>query len=393
MQIPLLSRFIDGLKLFFANKRLRWFFIVFMLSVLYISALAYVGGVLSQDPLLRPSVVFITIVSGGIWPVFFLLVALVSLAGLQRFVASDESYAKSLFFFFPWMVLSIIALIVLALFVPLLLIALLYGVAFIGWISYQAYFATRTSLGYAEIADTQVTGALRVLAYFSHLVSYALIVGALVYVLLLTPAALATKALVLVGSLLVLGFNFVNGIIMARHRNKPTLVNVALIGLFISAYSAYFIYSASIATYVFDPVGWLITMFFVLYTMSGVGRALSSRAHMDTRFKLSAEPAAAVTFFMASGYYFANSLTQIVLADPNFGASVSGIIKLFLFPFIALLMESLYLRKRGRPVPAPEAVVTPPESGPQPEVAPEEPVVPSQEPGDEQKQPESDAQV
>ena len=130
-----------------------------------------------------------------------------------------------------------------------------------------------------------------------------------------------------------------NGIIMTAQRNKPTLVNVALIGLFISLYSSYFIYSAaqSGGTFLVDLI---ISIFFLLYTMSSVGRTLARRADLDTRFKISRELAATFTYFLASGYYFASAFFSIQAPGlPN----LDNLIKLLIFPFIALIMEIWYL--------------------------------------------------
>ncbi len=48
-----------------------------------------------------------------------------------------------------------------------------FGIAFLGWISFQAYFSTRTSLGYAEKADVRENSRLvKVLVTMSHIFCY-----------------------------------------------------------------------------------------------------------------------------------------------------------------------------------------------------------------------------
>jgi len=164
---------------------------------------------------------------------------------------------------------------------------------------------------------------------------------------------------------------------LGRQREKTTFVNVALIGLFISLYSAYFIYNAGKTTTLgFDIVGFVITIFFVFYTMSSVGSTLASRAEKETRWKISKELAVTLTFFLASGYYFADTILPILPSvDPVFGAAMGDLTKLFIFPLVALLMELLFIRRAGK-VLEPEAEL-PPEEEP---VTTEEEAEASEEP-------------
>jgi hypothetical protein len=275
------------------------------------------------------------------------------MAGLQRFVASDESYKRSLVGFVPWMTVSVFCLLAFLMFLLDAFLILIFGVAFLGWIWFQAYFSTRTTLIYADkVSTTSTSGFVRFLVFGSNLFCYVAIFGALIYVLIaFGVVSLAGIVLIILGTLLAAGFNFLNFIVMLRNRNKTNLINLALIGLFISLYSAYFIYNAGRpAAAGIDLVSVSISVFFVVYTMSSVGRTLSSRAGLETRWKLSGELAAAFTFFLASGYYFADALFPIL--------------RLLVFPFVALVMELLYLRRTGkalRAAPEPEVLGTQPE--------------------------------
>ncbi|NWF95254.1 MAG: hypothetical protein HXY34_03845 [Candidatus Thorarchaeota archaeon] len=367
MDVPIITDFLNGLKLFWANKRLKWLFGLFMLGLIVTTV---VGNlmliVVSINPL--ASLVAYSVL-GGIWPVFFMLAAFLSLLGLQRFVASEDSYGKSFALFFVWMLVSVFTLAMLVLFFFTVLAILIFGVAFIGWIGFQAYFATRTSLKYADIATREKVGrALKVMAGLTHIVCYVVVFGALIFTLWLYGGTLigsgnvATVVFLVLGTLFAAVFNFMNGIVLARNRNKPVLANISLLGFFIAAYSAYFIYSVGSSVAVpFDLVGITVSLFFVLYTMSAVGRTLASRATKAARFKISAEVAAAFTFFLAAGYYFSDNLFEISAHVPGgaiLGASLSGIVKLFIFPFVAMIGEFVYLRRLGKPPAAPTAEVT-----------------------------------
>ncbi len=381
MEIPILTKFIEGLKLFWESKRLRWLTIVFILGAVIISLLGVIGSwIVANNPgntALIQAVTFIAAVGGGIWPIFFLLTAFLSLLGLQRFVASDESYTRSFLVFLPWMIVSFILLLALVLFAIDVLIILIFIIAFLGWIGFQSYFSTRTSLGYAKVeSEGEVASWKQGLIFFSNLFCYGVIFGAFIFVTFiegLLATDIAQWAFVFVGTLLVAGFNFINGIIMTSQRNKPTLINIGLIGLFISLYSAYFIYSAG-QTGGSGLVDIVISIFFLLYTMSSVGRTLASRADLDTRFKISRELAATFTYFLASGYYFADA--YFAVQAHTLGPNIDNIIKLMIFPFIALVMELRYLWiVRKGPVeeePTPEVEALPEEVTPTEDVTEED---------------------
>jgi hypothetical protein len=89
--------------------------------------------------------------------------------------------------------------------------------------------------------------------------------------------------------------------------------------------------------------------------MSGIGRTLASRADLDTRFKISKELAASFTFFLATGFMFVDTSFEVIFSDPTQAAPVADVVKLLLFPLIALFMELLYIRSSRR-APAPVEV-------------------------------------
>jgi len=375
MEIPMLTKFVNGLKMFWTSRRLRWLTIVFVLGLVMTTFW-------QQVALFVPSAwPWATLVSAA-FPMFFLLTAILSLLGLQRFVASEESYRSSIVLFFIWIFVSAILQVYFIFNLFDVFMFVYFGIAFLGWISFQAYFSTRTSLGYAEKADVRENSRLvKVLVTMSHIICYVVIFGALAYVLsinltelVLNPARLG---LLVLGTLVAALFNFFNGMILGRQRQKTTFVNVAMIGLFISLYSGYFIYNAGKTTTLgFDIVGFAITIFFVFYTMSSVGSTLASRAEKETRWKISKELAVTLTFFLASGYYFADTILPILPSvDPVLGAAMGDLTKLFIFPLVALVMELLFIRRAGKVLEP--AVELPPEEEP---VTTEDDTEPSEEP-------------
>jgi len=366
LDIPVLTRFVNGLKLFFESKRLRWFFFIFILSAVVTLLFRELGNFL---PIFAGG--FIAII-GGIFPTFFMITAFLSLFGLQRFVASEESYSKSFAYFIIWIVIS--AFVYLMLWLTGLVFWIMVGIAFLGWIGFQAYLSSRSALRYAE--SVQIESRSRVVAFVFgtlHILSYVIVIGSFIFLYIWyaanTPWLEMDWALVLaagLGTALAVGFNFLNGFIMIRERKKVTTDNLALLGLFIASYAAYFLYnilkpaSASI-----DLFSLLIdagmSIFFILYAMSSVGLTLASRAHLDTRLKISSELAATITFFFASGYLVVQALFG-TLSGGLIGERIPDVIKLFVFPFVALVMELLFIRrsrKEAEAVPAPEEVPLP----------------------------------
>ena len=297
----------------------------------------------------------IAIFVGGIFPTFFMITGFLSLLGLARFVADEESYRKSFIYTIIWFVVSFFVLIMMF-FIRPIFNWLFIGVAFLGWIGFQSYFSTRSSLGYAESVDIESRSKIIGLLYgFIYILNYVVIIGAFIYtyffINLVTPDA--GTVLALVGTIFAVGFNFVNGMVYVAERKKSTASNIVFLGMFISFHSAYFIYNV-LKGYEpgLDLVGIGITVFFILYTMSSVGRSLASRAELDTRFKLSKELAATFTFFLASGFMFVDAMFAVILgvASPTLEGGIGDAVKLLVFPFVAFIMVLNFIRK-SRKVP------------------------------------------
>jgi hypothetical protein len=366
----MLTNFIDGLKLFFESKRTRWFTLIFVIGAVTITIWESLGAIFDiLDPL---------VFTGGVFPIYFMLAAFMSLLGLSRFVASDESYMRSFVYTIIWGVISVFVLIGMVFFTFGLFILVFVGVAFLGWIVFQSYFATRTSLGFAKSVDMGKRSVLVGLLYGAiYIFNYIVIIGSWIFgVLFLPQPSWIPPVWALFGALLALGFNFLNGLILVAERNKSTASGVSVLGLFISLYSAYFIYNVLKG---FDPnldlVSIAISVAFILYTMSGIGRTLASRADADTRFKLSKEFAATLTYFMASGFLFVDSIFTAIIVDADMQGIVSDVIKLFLFPFIAFVMVLRYLYVSRKAVK--DAVPIPED---QPVVEEDEPMLSDEEP-------------
>ncbi|MFW9967906.1 MAG: hypothetical protein ACFFEA_12205 [Candidatus Thorarchaeota archaeon] len=355
MEIPVLTRFIKGLRLFFESKRLKWFTLIFLLSAIFVFVLRELGNI-------WPTTGLITVL-GGVFPTYFMIAAFLALFGLQRFLADEESYGKSFALFIPSIIASIVLYVFLFIFANALWFFIFFWIAFFGWIVFQAFISSRSALGYAEGVDIKHRSkAVTVFFGTLYLASYFIIIGAFIIMLILNPAIFSTEtgllviAGALIGVIIAAGYNFLNGILILRYRNKVMGDNLALLGLFIAFYVAYFLYNVLKP----DPTGIDlfssiidigVSVFFVLYAMSSVGLTLSARAELETRWKISKELAAAITFFLASGYL----VVEAAFESAGFAILERGpdIIKLILFPGVALLMALLFIRRAGRALPEP----------------------------------------
>jgi hypothetical protein len=348
VDIPVLSNFIEGLKLFFSSKRMRWLTLVFFIGAFLISIWEPLAIFI---PALGPVALF----SGGIFPTFFMLTAFLALLGLSRFVVSDESYSRSLIFTLIWMVLSLVVLAVILGLFPGVFVLVYIGVGFLGWIGFQSYFSTRNSLAYAQGASTESKSKIVGFLYgIIYLLNYVIIIASIIFtIIFINPSILGSPVVIVVvvlGAFLAMAFNFLNGWVLIAERNKSTSGSVALLGFFISFYSAYFIYNVLKGYNAgLDLVNIGISLFFILYTMSGIGRTLASRAELDTRWKLSKEFAATLTFFLASAFMFVDATFTVLITaaggDPNFAGSIGDMVKLLIFPFVAFIMELNFIRK------------------------------------------------
>ncbi|MHA1637868.1 MAG: hypothetical protein ACTSUB_07625 [Candidatus Thorarchaeota archaeon] len=308
-----------------------------------------------------PILAGVALFTGGIFPVFFMLTAFISLIGMQRFIADEESYAKSAFLTLIWLAVSLVLLIILWTVFFVFTFIIFFGVAFLGWISFQAYFSTRNAISYAEGVDIDHRSKLSTFLFmFANVFNYVIIVGAFIgTIIFVNINVLGTSAMwwALLGMLLALGFNFLNGMIISIERNKSYAENIVLLGTFISLYSAYFIYNVLKGFEPsFDLVSIGISVFFILYTMSSVGKSLASRADKETRFKITKELAATFTFFLATGFMFVDAMFTTIITHPNLGnaidTSLAGAagdaVKLLMFPFVALLLEIRFIIRARR---------------------------------------------
>ncbi|MHA2140375.1 MAG: hypothetical protein ACXADC_13555, partial [Candidatus Thorarchaeota archaeon] len=112
MEIPVLTRFMKGLRLFFDSKRLRWFTVVFLVSAGLVFLVRALGQIF---PFFATGLIAVI---GGIFPTFFLLASFLAIFGLQRLLADEETYTRSIILFLPWLGISAVVYAGLFIFAP-----------------------------------------------------------------------------------------------------------------------------------------------------------------------------------------------------------------------------------------------------------------------------------
>lgn len=249
----------------------------------------------------------------------------------------------------------------------------------VGWIAFQGYLSTRTSLRIATIAEPKKggfllgTGSLIVL-----LIGLGLIAAEGLLALYFIPNDIlgigtlingifadATSNILLQFDFLIVAYVMMGLFALAmlisfiRNAGKGAALNIALLTLFIAIYSGYFLVNVMRRTGIFGmtPVDIAMSLFFLAYALSGIGRTTTEAAEQPGGRIGDFGPL--VTFFLASGYFFVDSIIAVasnpttmiwdwfqvgVLADPRFFFLFRDVAKLIAFPLAAIFTAVYYLR-------------------------------------------------
>lgn len=144
-----------------------------------------------------------------------------------------------------------------------------------------------------------------------------------------------------------------------RNAGRGAALNIALLTIFIAIYSGYFLVNVMRRTGIFGmtPVDIAMSLFFLAYALSGIGRTTTEAAERPGGRVGDFGPL--VTFFLASGYFFVDSIIAVasnpatmiwdwfqvgVLADPRFFFLFRDVAKLIAFPLAAIFTALYYLR-------------------------------------------------
>lgn len=249
----------------------------------------------------------------------------------------------------------------------------------VGWIAFQGYLSTRTSLRIASIAEPKKGGfLLGAGSFILLLIGLGLIGAEALLALYLVPnnilgigtlidgifsqatANIMTQFNFLIIAYAAMGlFALVMLVSFIRNAGKGAALNIALLTNFIAIYSGYFLVNVMRRGEIFGmtPVDIAMSLFFLAYALSGIGRTTTEAAEKPGGRTGDFGPL--VTFFLASGFFFVDSIiavasnpaTQIwswfqvgVLTDPRFLFLFRDVAKLIAFPLAAIFTALYYLR-------------------------------------------------
>jgi hypothetical protein len=256
----------------------------------------------------------------------------------------------------------------------------------VGWIAFQGYLSTRTSLRIATIAEPKKggfllgTGSLILL-----LIGLGIIVAEALLALYLVPndvfglgtvingifpsatVNLADQFSYLIVAYACMGlFALVMLLAFMKYAGKGAALNISLLTIFIGIYAGYFLVNIMRRTGVFGmgPVDIAMSLFFLAYALSGIGRTATEAAEKPGGRIGDFGPL--ITFFLASGYFFVDSIIAVasnpltimggagiagagwfetgILADPRFLFLFRDVAKLIAFPLTAIFTGIYYLR-------------------------------------------------
>ena len=380
MGIPILSDIFSGLGVFFKTKRFVAYVTIFVATTflgLFVSWLMtqFVGT--PTEELLVNFFAYI----GATGTIYFMIGTLLTGLGLDKLWIKRRGRGKwNEMIGISWFAISFAISVFMSLTFGRSAIVFFAMFCWVGWIAFQAYLSSRTSLRIATIAEPKKGGwGITIGSFIILLIGIAIIAAEAIFALILLPnnyfelgtAVGATfpdylininthlPYLYLAFGLLGL-FALISFFTFLKYAKKGAALNVALLTVFIALYSGYFLVNVIRRTGAsgLTPVDIGMSLFFLAYAMSGIGRTVTEAVE-ESRSRLR-DLGPLLTFFLASGFFFVDSIISVSTAAPtsilagwfqteliaNSEAAFlfKDIAKLIAFPLVAIFTSLYYLR-------------------------------------------------
>ena len=373
--------FFDGIGVFFTKRRYLAYFIVFVATTFLGLFVAWLMDTYAGTPIEATLVYFFAYI-GSAGTIYFALGTLLTGIGIDRLWITRRGRGRTTELKgLSWMAVSFAISVFLSILTGPTTMLFFAIFCWVGWIAFQGYLSTRTSLRIATIAEPKKGGFLLGTGSFILLLIGLGLIGAealaALYLIpqnifdigtLITNIPLFSEAisniniqynfLVIAYAAMAL-FALVMLISFIRNAGKGAALNIALLTLFIAIYSGYFLVNVMRRGEIFGMtyVDIAMSLFFLAYALSGIGRTATEAAEKPGGRTGDFGPL--VTFFLASGYFFVDSIiavasnpaTQIwtwfqagILADPRFLFLFRDVAKLIAFPLAAIFTALYYLR-------------------------------------------------
>ena len=380
MGIPILSDIFSGLGVFFKTKRFVAYVTIFVATTfmgLFVSWLMtqFVGT--PTEVLLVNFFAYV----GATGTIYFMIGTILTGLGLDKLWIKRRGRGKwNEMIGISWFAISFAVSVFMAVIWGKAVLIFFAMFCWVGWIAFQAYLSSRTSLRIATIAEPKKGGWGIAIGSFIILVIGLIIIAAeAVFALVLLPGnyfgigdsveamfpqSLANITLHWPYLLLAFGllgfFGVISFFAYLKYARKGAALNVALLTVFIALYSGYFLFNVirRVDAFGLTPVDIGMSLFFLAYAMSGIGRTVTEAVE-ESRSRLR-DLGPLLTFFLASGFFFVDSIISVstaapsailagwfetdLIANPSAAFIFRDIAKLIAFPLVAIFTSLYYLR-------------------------------------------------
>ncbi|MBD3404561.1 MAG: hypothetical protein GF411_00320 [Candidatus Lokiarchaeota archaeon] len=378
MNIPVLSGIGEGLKVFFRTKRYVAYTVVFAATTF----LAFFVSFLmtwTESLFIEEILVNVFAYVGAAGTIYFMIGVVLTGLKLDKLWIKRRGRGRwNELIGVAWMVVSFAAAVFLSLLAgtaPLIFFAM---ICWVGWIAFQAYLSSRTSLRIATIAEPKKGGiAIGMGSFILLLIGIGIIAAEIIASLVLLPNNILGLGDILTGVFpgwqqnLEIHFPFIAiamgllGLFAAisffaflRYAGRGAALNISLLTIFIGVYSGYFLFNVlrRSQAFGFEPTDIAMTLFFLVYAMSGIGRTIIEEVEEQRSRLVDFGPL--LTFFLASGYVFVDSIIAAstggsaliaswfqtdLIADTYATYLFRDVSKLVAFPLVAIFTSLYYL--------------------------------------------------
>ncbi len=379
VSIPVLSNIIEGLKVFFKTRRYVAYLIIFFITSFisfFVSYILSIPGVVGSPT--ETVLVNVFAYVGATGTIYFMLGTILLLVGLDKVWITRRGRGRiTELKGIAWIAVSFFIAVWLSVFFKSTPLYLFAAVGWVGWIGFQAYLSSRTSLRIATIAEPKKGGIAKgFLAFIILIIGIGIIAAEAILALVVIPQDLFGISTMLgpvfpnfqqnislhftyiIVAFALLGiFALIALVAYFRYALKGAALNIALLTVFIAIYSGYFLVNVMRRTSVpsMEPVDIAMTLFFLVYAMSGIGRTVTESVE-ESRFRVR-DLGPLITFMLASGFFFVDSLITASTYSPQLAAWFDwssttnyvnfifrDVAKLLAFPLVAIFSMLYYLK-------------------------------------------------
>jgi len=379
--IPILSNIVSGLKVFFKTRRYVAYLIIFVATTflaLFVSWLITIYAGTSVEVVLVGMFVYV----GATGTIYFAIGTLLTGLRLDRLWITRRGRGRvTELKGVAWLAVSFMISVFLSIAVGEVALLFFSMFCWVGWIAFQAYLSSRTSLRLATIAEPKKGSlAIGIGSFIILIIGLGIIGAEALMALVVLPNNLfgigaslgsvfsqyQTNITIhwpfLVAAMGFLGlFALIALVAFFKYAKHGAALNIALLTVFVALYSGYFLFNVIRRTGAprMTPVDVAMSLFFLVYAMSGIGRTVTEAVE-ETRTRLR-DFGPLLTFFLASGFFYVDSIIAVTATAPNSilgGWYILGwsgemtyatfifrdIAKLMAFPIVAILTTIYYLR-------------------------------------------------